>query len=100
MDWDNEKECFQTFLRELAFFYSPRPFEDQPPPPHTKDENMTGDELEGVEPTPEEIQHQLWQLEHVLFPSFRRHTVWPKSCMTHVNQLADLPDLFRIFERC
>ncbi|OWT39120.1 DNA mismatch repair protein MLH1 [Cryptococcus neoformans Bt1] len=100
VDWDNEKECFQTFLRELAFFYSPRPFEDQPPSPRTKVENMNEDELEGVEPTPEEIQHQLWQLEHVLFPSFRRYTVWPKSCLAHVNQLADLPDLFRIFERC
>lgn len=99
MDWDNEKGCFQTFLRELAFFYSPRPFEDQPPP-RTKDENMNEDEVEGIEPTPEEIQHQLWQLEHVLFPSFRRYTVWPKNCMAHVSQLADLPDLFRIFERC
>ncbi|WVO22922.1 uncharacterized protein IAS62_004265 [Cryptococcus decagattii] len=99
VDWDNEKGCFQTFLCELAFFYSPRPFEDQPPP-RTKDENMNEDEVEGIESTPEEIQHQLWQLEHVLFPSFRRYTVWPKSCMAHVSQLADLPDLFRIFERC
>ena len=38
VDWENEKPCFASFLRELAFFYSPSPSpvgaaQPQPPPP-------------------------------------------------------------------
>lgn len=79
VDWESEKECFETFLRELAYFYSPRPFDDG---------------------TEEEVAHQQWQLEHVLFPAFRR-TLWPRSLPERdVSQVANLPDLFRVFERC
>nr|XP_019044549.1 DNA mismatch repair protein MLH1 [Kwoniella bestiolae CBS 10118]OCF23479.1 DNA mismatch repair protein MLH1 [Kwoniella bestiolae CBS 10118] len=89
VNWESEKECFATFLKELAFFNSPRPFSNHP-----------GDERDEHEPSTEEINHHLWQLEHILFPSFRRHTQWPKSRMTEFNMIANLPDLFRIFERC
>ncbi|BEJ16863.1 hypothetical protein CspHIS471_0602640 [Cutaneotrichosporon sp. HIS471] len=83
VDWDDEKECFEGVLREIAFFYSPRPF----------------DEDEEEEEDPDEAAHQAWQLEHVLFPSFRR-TQWPRTMSTDVSQVANLPDLFRVFERC
>lgn len=76
--WDDEKECFETILREIGFFYSPRPFAD---------------------PTEEERAHRQWQVEHVLFPSFRR-TAWPRRLKQGVKQVANLPDLFRVFERC
>ncbi|KAK8854901.1 hypothetical protein IAR55_003640 [Kwoniella newhampshirensis] len=92
VDWESEKGCFTTFLRELAFFFSPRPFSETP----------SEEALEhGYEPaTTAEIEHQLWQLQHVLFPSFRRYTLWSKDRMCDVHQVANLPDLFRIFERC
>jgi DNA mismatch repair protein MLH1 len=90
VDWEDEKQCFQTFLRELAFFYSPRPFHDKP-------FDAEGEDAE----TEEEVSHQAWQLEHILFPSFRRYTAWPRELLgREVNQVANLPDLFRIFERC
>lgn len=80
VDWENEKGCFESVLRELAFFYSPRPFSE-------------GDDDEKV--------HAAWQLEHVLFPSFRRSWAsWPRNLTQEVNQVANLPDLFRVFERC
>ncbi|WVQ82016.1 hypothetical protein IAT38_004144 [Cryptococcus sp. DSM 104549] len=97
VDWDGEKECFMTFLRELAFFYSPRPFSDAPIPPST---SISPDGPVDTAPTSEEVAHQLWQLEHALFPSFRQYTSWPKEKMVDVSQVANLPDLFRIFERC
>ncbi len=54
--------------------------------------------------TTEEKSHTHWQIEHVLFPSFRRYTVWPKDGVVvlgrEVVQIANLPDLFRVFERC
>ena len=80
VDWGEERSCFDRFLRELAFFYFPRPF---------------GAESE------DESTHAAWQLEHVLFPSFRRYTAWPKEALgREIRQVANLPDLFRIFERC
>lgn len=86
VDWEDEKACFEGVLRELAFFYSPRPFADT-----AEDDDASADE----------VAHHAWQLEHVLFPSFRRNTQWPKSLSDrHVNQVANLPDLFRVFERC
>lgn len=79
--WEDEQKCFDSFLRELAFFYSPRPFSS--------------------EETDEESTHQAWQLEHVLLPNFRRYTSWPKDLLgREIRQVANLPDLFRVFERC
>ncbi|WVF72656.1 hypothetical protein IAT40_007474 [Kwoniella sp. CBS 6097] len=113
VNWESEKECFSTFLRELAFFYSPRPFSDlredtasdtqedpaASPPPDLGGAGKASDS-ENTRESTEEVNHQLWQLEHVLFPSFRRYTSWPRERLGEVNQLANLPDLFRIFERC
>jgi len=42
-----------------------------------------------------------WQVEHVLFPSMRRYLAAPKSLLDRdVVQVASLPDLYRVFERC
>jgi DNA mismatch repair protein MLH1 len=42
-----------------------------------------------------------WQIEHVLFPSMRRYLTAPKSLLDRdVVQVASLPDLYRVFERC
>ncbi|WWC71688.1 uncharacterized protein I206_105646 [Kwoniella pini CBS 10737] len=90
VNWEIEKECFETFLKELAFFYSPRPFSDN---------SLKSDNQEELVTT-EEINHQLWQIEHILFPSFKRYTEWPKLKLKDLNMIANLPDLFRIFERC
>jgi DNA mismatch repair protein MLH1 len=98
VNWEIEKDCFESFLRELAFFYSPRPFFDRPEPSSGEGGETT---LDASEPSKEEVDHQLWQLEHVLFPSFRRHTAWPKESLgREVAEVANLPALFRVFERC
>lgn len=105
MNWEDEKACFEGFLKELAFFYSPRPFES-PEPIRRKNGVMTDGEDMDVEEefesgdTKEEREHELWQIQHVLFPSFRRYTTWPVMGKDVVTQVANLPDLFRIFERC
>jgi DNA mismatch repair protein MLH1 len=98
VDWDTEKECFQAFLHELAFFYSPRPFAHAP---SLEVPTETEGEVDPAATTQEEIDHRLWQLEHVLFPSFQKHTTWPGDFLgREVSQLASLPDLFKVFERC
>lgn len=129
IDWEDEKACFQGILKELAYFYSPRPvfptaagrtqggkrrrggggadvdanedgMEVEKDPPDVGVVDAEEEEAgEGEEETTREAEHALWQIQHVLFPSFRRYTAWP-AMGKEVVQVANLPDLFRIFERC
>ena len=62
------------------------------------EDNGAEEEAEAIE-RKQRKEQRLWQLEHVLFPSFRRYTQWPAMGRDAV-QVANLPDLFRIFERC
>lgn len=110
VDWSVEKQCFSTFLRELAFFYSPRlsttTAEDQIEfnATHPEGDGMVteGNDDAAIGKESEEDKHRRWQLEHVLWPSMRRHTAWTKDSLSNgdLKQVANLPDLFRIFERC
>jgi len=82
VNWNSEKECFQSFLRELAFFYNPASLPGR------------------LEPTEGETAER-WQLQHVLFPTMRRYFIAPKTLLDQdVVQIANLPDLYRVFERC
>ncbi|KAJ7234636.1 histidine kinase-like ATPase [Mycena haematopus] len=64
VDWNSEMECFDSFLRELAYFYR-------------------------------------WQIQHIVFPSLRRYLSAPKTLLDRdVVQIASLPDLYKVFERC
>jgi len=84
VNWTSERECFETFLRELALFYVPGPLISQ-----SADNN------------PDEEKAERWQIEHVLFPSFRRYLRPPKTLLDQdIVQVANLPDLYRVFERC
>ncbi|KAI0249724.1 DNA mismatch repair protein [Lactifluus subvellereus] len=74
-----ELECFDTFLRELAYFYN-----------HAH-----------AATSQQEEASEKWQIEHVLFPAMKRYLAAPKSHLTRdVVQIASLPELYRVFERC
>lgn len=85
VDWTDEERCFGSILRELAYFYVPGP-------------------LDGAPATPEETEEskaERWQIEHILFPAMRKYLIPPKSLLERdVVQVASLPDLYRVFERC
>jgi DNA mismatch repair protein MLH1 len=91
VNWGDEQECFRTFLRELAYFYVPGPLAagaDAAPGDVADDDS-------------EEARQECWQIEHVLFPAMRRYLVAPKTLLDRdVLQVASLPDLYRVFERC
>ncbi|KAL1667281.1 hypothetical protein GGF50DRAFT_124917 [Schizophyllum commune] len=97
VDWTTEQGCFESFLRELAYFYVPEPGPFAPlgdaPKPGADEENATlGADKEKAE---------RWQIEHVLFAAMRKYLVPPKALLERdVVQVADLPDLYKIFERC
>ncbi|XP_054877741.1 DNA mismatch repair protein Mlh1 isoform X1 [Poeciliopsis prolifica] len=88
VNWDDEKECFRDFSKECSVFYSIRKqfvLEAEP-----------GDEpeLDG--------NSWRWNVEHVLFKAFRTLFSPPKSFSEDgtVLQIANLPDLYKVFERC
>ncbi|TRM60315.1 hypothetical protein BD626DRAFT_504926 [Schizophyllum amplum] len=88
VDWLSEQGCFETFFRELAYFYVPGPGPFAP----------LGD-ARTVEADEEKVER--WQIEHVLFAAMRKYLVPPKTLLERdVVQVADLPDLYKIFERC
>lgn len=113
VDWTGERECFHTFLKELAAFYVP---EQLPPPPAKKhsggpDEEPSehqdagfvakGDDSTGED---EEISKRrayiTWSLEHTLFPAFKARLVATKGLLNGVVEVANLKGLYRVFERC
>lgn len=116
VNWTSEEECFRTFLRELAAFYTP---EQLPPPPslprkpetapsqEVEDDN---EETETVQDASQESQEDegitarrtqlVRMLEHVLFPAVRARLVATNGLLSGVVEVADLKGLYRVFERC
>jgi DNA mismatch repair protein MLH1 len=84
--WETEKECFQTFAKECSSFYA---FKPDPYTGEAASENGHGNDWR-------------WTVEHVLFPAFRCGLVPPKHLAEDgtLLQVANLPDLYKVFERC
>lgn len=93
VDWTSEQACFDSFLRELAYFYVPEPLV-----PEVEAQDGAAD-ADANEKAAEKAT--TWQIQHVLFPAMARYMVAPKSLLDRdVVQVANLPDLYRVFERC
>ncbi|TDL24592.1 DNA mismatch repair protein MutL [Rickenella mellea] len=106
VDWTSEKECFASFMRELAYFYTPGPVLGSPIPASSSSSSSVsspspkGQSLSQKDMTPAE-KAERWQIQHVVFPALRGHLVAPRSLLDRdVVQVANLPDLYRVFERC
>lgn len=84
-------------MRELAYFYVPGPGI------YTLSGNVTGGQAPAEDATlDEEVKAERWQIQHIVFPAFRRYLMPPKSLLegAQVVQVANLPDLYKVFERC
>jgi DNA mismatch repair protein MLH1 len=93
VDWMAEKECFATFLRELASYYVP---EQLPPTPGPEDPE------EGLSEDLKVRRQQINKaVEDVLFPAFRARLIATKALMKGaIVEIANLKGLYRVFERC
>ncbi|KAK8768613.1 hypothetical protein V5799_014920 [Amblyomma americanum] len=81
VEWETEQECFETFCRETARFYA-------------------GPSLEpGEDDDPNSWK---WVTEHVVFPAAKQTLRLPAEYMENscVLQVASLPNLYKVFERC
>lgn len=77
VDWEKEAECFETFCRETARYYAHLDWQDD------------GD-----------MRSQHWYMEHVLFPGFKKYLLPPARLRQQLYELANLPSLYKVFERC
>lgn len=74
VNWDDEVECFDNVLKQIATFYIP-----------SKQDN------DAVR----------WQIQHVLFQSIAKNLVPSHNLAQNaITQVTSLPALYRIFERC
>ncbi|KAH7395177.1 histidine kinase-like ATPase [Phaeosphaeria sp. MPI-PUGE-AT-0046c] len=100
VNWNDEKGCFQTLLRELASFYVP---ESLPlPPSATPDMSGKGKEkLAEEDPEIAARRAKVRQaIEHVIFPACKSRLVATKGLLNGVMEIANLKGLYRVFERC
>ena len=97
VDWNDEKNCFHTFLTELAAFYTPEQL------PAAEDRNASTD-IEEDSAADESIWRRVEELgrvlEHVLFPAFKARLIATKGLLRGVVEVANLKGLYKVFERC
>ncbi|CAG9814820.1 unnamed protein product [Phaedon cochleariae] len=79
VNWDSEKEFFESFARETSKFYAEVPNEI----------NQNGKSWQ-------------WVTEFVLFPAIKNYFIPPKSFTENgaILEIANLPNLYKVFERC
>jgi len=77
----------------LALFYTPEPI-----PQKINPEEVDAEEVE----SDGRSEYVLRAIEEVLFPELRRRFIAVRGLITNkrVVEVADLPGLYRIFERC
>lgn len=91
VNWEEEKPCFQSFLRELAAFYVP---EAMPSRPSGKEETELDQEIAARQ------KHLARAIENVMFPAFKARLVATKGLLKGMVEIANLKGLYRVFERC
>ena len=93
VNWHSETECFASFLRELAYFYVPEPL--------FCDTRTDSEQPELSETEKTTVTAVRWQIQHLLFPAMAKYMQPPKSLLDRdVVQVAHLPELYKVFERC
>ena len=100
VDWDSEKECFQSFLRELASFYVPESLPLPPAPIQDEDakgKNKAPEENVEIVARREKIKTAI---ENVIFPACKARLIATKGMLRGVMEVANLKGLYRVFERC
>ncbi|XP_033917892.1 DNA mismatch repair protein Mlh1 isoform X2 [Melopsittacus undulatus] len=93
VSWDQEKPCFETLSKELALFYSIRKQYI------TNEATPTNSQAEGSDSGSTKWK---WTVEHILYKAFRTYLLPPKHFAEDgsILQVANLPDLYKVFERC
>lgn len=88
VNWEEEEACFHTFCRELAKFHAIRPEIDAR---YDQDQHVSAE------------AKTTWQsVVELIFAEAKRYFFPPKAFANDLTfaQVANLPDLYKVFERC
>ena len=92
VDWDTEENCLDGICREIARFCA------------VSADARSQYDMEQHGTTSDEDPDKRWKrvFEHVLYPAFKRKPSPLKICAEDYTfaQIANLPDLYKVFERC
>jgi DNA mismatch repair protein MLH1 len=100
VNWNEEKGCFQTLLRELASFYVPESL-PLPPSPTPAASGKGKQKLAEEDPEIAARRAKVREvIEHVIFPACKSRLVATKGLLKGVMEIANLKGLYRVFERC
>jgi DNA mismatch repair protein MLH1 len=98
VNWNEEKGCFQTLLRELASFYVPESLPLAPVHDHDKGKEKV---VDGDAEITARRKKLLRAIEYTIFPACRARLVGTKGLLKGgVMEVANLKGLYRVFERC
>jgi DNA mismatch repair protein MLH1 len=101
VNWNEEKECFQTLLREIASFYVP---ESLPLPPSAQIDHTGKGKGNVMDEDPEIAARRkklLRTIEYTIFPACKARLVGTRGLLKGgVMEVANLKGLYRVFERC
>lgn len=91
VNWEEEEACFDTFCQELSLFYKIHKVSDSTYDIHQHSEEQESD-----------INSWKKVMEMTVFPALKKNFKPPKNCAENrtFNMVADLPDLYKVFERC
>lgn len=89
VDYSDEKECLKEVLKQIALLYIPNRI--------TMGNN---DDEYAKEMFHRDRDYDNYVLESFVFPAIRKHFIAAEHLAPSVVQVADLPGLYRVFERC
>ena len=113
MEWETEKECFQTFAQECANLYCTQhdPFlldsseegENTGSSSSSESKASAASSSSGaINPALYKKEPWRWVMEHVIFPALKTDFIPPRKMAEDgsILQIADLHELYKVFERC
>ena len=90
VNWENEQECLDEVLKQLALFYIPPIIE-----------RVEENDSEYLKSRYAAEMHELTDImDHVIFPVIKRRLLAPRRLLKDVVEVANLPGLYKVFERC
>lgn len=93
VNWDNEEPCLDGIMRQISLLYIPEVIELV----DTSNEDVLKEERIHFVTRSEEMSSAL---ENVLFPCIKRRFLAPHNLLKDVIEIANLPGLYKVFERC
>lgn len=88
IDYDDEEKCLGQIMHQIALLYIPETI-------------MAENETQEAQQIAARDTNTLDRsFEHTVFPAVRQQLIAPEKLLLEVIQVADLPGLYKVFERC